>query len=91
MKRGPSTIVVILGLLALVLLLAWNIVLTSSVREAVAELRDVRLMCDKVKTLRLPVDFLMNEPQCANTLLASIGVDSVRLTHTQQNSPAEAG
>lgn len=78
--------VAVVALIAvLICLLVCQAVLVRTISKAIIKISEERTFCDKVNTLRLPIDFLVNEPQCANKLLESMGIENVRLTQENKN------
>ncbi len=72
----------VLMAVALVCLLAWQGIMLYQLTQALEQIRSDREFCDRVDTLRLPIDFLRNHPRCADRLLESMGIHTVRLSGT---------
>ena len=60
----------------LVLVVFWMV----GLRTDVAEMEARQDLSDKLEVLKLPVSFLMQEPECANKLLQEMGIDNVRIS-----------
>ena len=71
--------------LCLLLLLAFWM---ADLRQSIMELEQRRDFENKITALMLPISFLTGEPECANILLAEMGIDNVHVR--TQNPPANS-
>ena len=73
------TPVLLFATIVLVLVLIWLVIdLRVQVREK-AELQD------RLDTLKLPVRYILEEPECSDRLIQAMGIENVRIQSTDAN------
>ena len=78
-----SLVLLAFCLCLLLLLVFW----VADVRQSMTKLEQRHDFENKVTALMLPISFLTGEPECANILLAEMGIDNV---HVRPNPPANS-
>ena len=66
-------------LIVVVVLLILLAIWAAGLRQGLAAIEERRDFENKVDALKLPVRFVIDEPECANRLLEEMGIENVRV------------